>query len=725
MVRGGEVLRSLAASRQGIGARLLMSVLLFSGAVTLILTAIQLYLDYRRDVSAIAWRVSEVSLSYRDSLAEGLWNLDERQLRLQLSGILRLPDIRAAEVRETGIARDPLIIKLGETPTSSARVWEYPLVHNERGRDTTIGTFRVEATLAGVYARLVDTALTILVSQAAKTFVVSFFILFVFHYLVTRHLSAIAADLDSHRINERPLELRLRRRPPRHEDELQRVVSAFNALSSKLHTAYRDLTEREAKIRRLVDSNIIGILIFTMEGQIVEANDAFLRMVGYDREDLVSGRVRWKDMTPSEWHHLDVLAVAALESTGSFQGFEKEYFRKDGSRVPVLVGGAAFEENGAQGVAFVVDLTERKRAEYLTRQAFDSASDAVAIVGTDYRYRRVNPVYERYFEVPAEKIVGMRVAEVLGADLFERTARPNLERCFAGEHWRYADWFTTPRGRFYFSASFAPLRLDSERVDAALVITRDLTEHMRASEGLREAQAALARVNRVTTLGVLAASIAHEVNQPLGAMVTSAASCSRWLAAQPPDFDKAQRALERIGKDGRRASEVIDRIRTLVRRQAPRKEPVDINEAIREVIALTRDEVHRNEISLETALAQDLPPVQGDRVQLQQVILNLAVNAIEAMSAIGDRGRELAIRSAKDGGALLVEVRDSGPGIDPARVEQLFEALHTTKAEGIGMGLSISRSIIEAHGGRLWAGPNQPHGAVFRFSLPLEGTGST
>jgi signal transduction histidine kinase len=162
-----------------------------------------------------------------------------------------------------------------------------------------------------------------------------------------------------------------------------------------------------------------------------------------------------------------------------------------------------------------------------------------------------------------------------------------------------------------------------------------------------------------------------------------------------------------------------------VRRQAPRKETVDINEAIREVIALTRDEVHRNEISLETALAQDLPPVQGDRVQLQQVILNLAVNAIEAMSAIGDRGRELAIRSAKDGGALLVEVRDSGPGIDPARVEQLFEALHTTKAEGIGMGLSISRSIIEAHGGRLWAGPNQPHGAVFRFSLPLEGTGST
>jgi PAS domain S-box-containing protein len=363
---------------------------------------------------------------------------------------------------------------------------------------------------------------------------------------------------------------------------------------------------------------------------------------------------------------------------------------------------------------------ERKRAEYLTRQMFESAPDGVAVVGTDYRYRRVNPVYERNWKMPAEKIVGMHVADLLGADMFAHTSKPNLDRCFAGEQVSFAEWVTNALGRFYLSVSCTPLRLDSERVEAALVITRDLTEHMLASEALREAQGALARVNRVTTLGVLAASIAHEVNQPLGAMVTSAASCLRWLAAQPPDFDKAQRALERIAKDGRRASEVIDRIRTLVQRQAPRRDRVDVNDAILEVIALTRDETRRNEVWLETSLAHGLPPVSGDRVQLQQVILNLAVNAIEAMSAIGDRGRELAIRSAKDGGALLVEVRDSGPGVDPEHAEQLFEAFYTTNADGIGMGLSISRSIIEAHGGRMWASRNQPHGAVFRFSLPLE-----
>jgi len=252
----------------------------------------------------------------------------------------------------------------------------------------------------------------------------------------------------------------------------------------------------------------------------------------------------------------------------------------------------------------------------------------------------------------------------------------------------------------------------------------DLTERKLASQALREAQGALAHVNRVTTLGVLTASIAHEVNQPLGAMVTSAESCARWLAARPPDLDKAQRALQRIANDGRRASEVINRIRALVKRQAPRRDPVDINEAILEVIALTRDELRGHEISLTTSLAQDLPPVEGDRVQLQQVILNLVVNAIEAMRAIGDRRRELAISSAAcaagDGDALAVEVRDSGPGVDAGRAEQLFEAFYTTKPEGIGMGLSISRSIIEAHGGRLSVTANTPHGAAFRLSLPLK-----
>jgi PAS domain S-box-containing protein len=257
---------------------------------------------------------------------------------------------------------------------------------------------------------------------------------------------------------------------------------------------------------------------------------------------------------------------------------------------------------------------------------------------------------------------------------------------------------------------------------------QDITELRRAreelsasAEALRDAEAALARVNRVTTLGVLAASIAHEVNQPLGAITASAASCARWLGANPPRMDKARSALDRIAADGKRAAEVVDRIRTLVNRQAPRRTRLDLNEAIREVIALTRTEMRRKAISLETSLAPDLPLIEGDRVQLQQVVLNLIVNAVEAMDSGGARSRELTIASTQDrANGVEVDVRDSGPGVDPAQVDRLFEAFYTSKADGIGMGLSISRAIIEAHGGRLWVTPNLPCGAAFRFSLPVE-----
>ena len=275
------------------------------------------------------------------------------------------------------------------------------------------------------------------------------------------------------------------------------------------------------------------------------------------------------------------------------------------------------------------------------------------------------------------------------------------------------------------SLTVSPIRDAAGAVVGASKVGRDITEQVRAAQALQRAQAALAHANRVTTVGVLAASIAHEVNQPLGALANSVASCTRWLAAEPPAIENAQRALERMSRDIRRAAEVITRLRSHLVRQAPRKDRFDINEAILEVIALTSDEMRRHQISLETSLGQNRARVGGDRVQVQQVVLNLVVNAIEAMSELGDRPRKLVIASVGEGEqAVLVEVRDSGPGVDPERADELFEAFHTTKAHRIGMGLSISRSIVEAHGGRLWAGPNQPHGAVFRFSLPLEAAAS-
>src|SRR5258706_7374379 len=244
--------------------------------------------------------------------------------------------------------------------------------------------------------------------------------------------------------------------------------------------------------------------------------------------------------------------------------------------------------------------------------------------------------------------------------------------------------------------------------------TTTLTEQRLAAE-------ALARINHATALGVLGASIAHELNQPLGAILAGTGACSRWLSAQPPNLAKAQRALERIANEGRRAGEIIEGLCGLVKGQAPRKDRCDLHAAILEAPALNRDEAQRNAISLETSLAEDLPPVECARTQVQQVILNLVVNAIQAMRAVADRPGRLAVVSSREGpNAVCVEVRDSGPGVDPSQADRLFDAFYTTKAEGIGIGLSISSAIIAAHGGRLWVGPNEPRGAAFCFSLPID-----
>jgi PAS domain S-box-containing protein len=369
-----------------------------------------------------------------------------------------------------------------------------------------------------------------------------------------------------------------------------------------------------------------------------------------------------------------------------------------------------------------IDVTERERAqraESLNSQVFESAPDGICIVGRDYRYRRSNPVYARRWGIAVEQIVGTHVSELLGLDAFHRTIKPNLDRCFAGEEVTF-EWFSEFRGRLHLAVSYSPLRSGSEEVEAALVIQRDFTEYMRASEALREAQMELAHVNRVTTMGQLAASIAHEIKQPLTGVVANADAGLRWLARQPPNVKEAQDALDCIVKDGHRAGDVISRIGALIKKAPPQKEGLEINEAILEVIALARGEMVKNGISVQTQLAEGLPLIQGDRVQLQQVILNLIVNAVDAMSGVSEGTRELFIGTADDAqNGVLIEVRDSGPGLPPESLERVFDAFYTTKAAGMGMGLSICRSIIEAHGGRIWASRAAGPGATVQFTLPV------
>ena len=510
-----------------------------------------------------------------------------------------------------------------------------------------------------------------------------------------------------------------------------KLLASQAAISLENSRLYRDLAEREAKIRRLVDANIIGIFIRSvpgeMDGPIVEANDAFLRMVGYDREDLVSGRINWAELTPPEWRDRDAQAVAEMRTTGTVPAYEKEYFRKDGSRVPVLVGAASLE-NGSYGVAFVLDVTERKVAEEALRESEERFRTLTQFSfeiywETDAQHRFIRLDSERLHNAPPpDTEIGKTRWELPYLEPDEEGWRIHRETLDA--HLPFRDFELarpTPNGgKRYVSVSGLPVFDKAGRFNGYRGVARDITERKRASEALREVQMQLAHANRVATMGQLTASIAHEVNQPIAATVINAEAALRFLSAPRPDLDEVRDALGCIVRDGDRAGAVLSRIRALVKGAPRRNERVEINAAIREVVELTRSEAMKKGVVVQTDLGADLPLVPGDRVELQQVILNLILNAIEAMSATSEGSRELLITKGKtETDDVLVAVRDSGPGFAPATLENLFKAFHTTKPNGLGLGLSICRSIVEGHGGRLWASANLPRGAVFQFTLPI------
>jgi PAS domain S-box-containing protein len=382
------------------------------------------------------------------------------------------------------------------------------------------------------------------------------------------------------------------------------VLASQAAMSLEKTRLYEELRQREAKIRRLVDANIVGVLISDLGGRVIEANDAVLNMIGYSREDLIAGRIRWTDLTPPEWRAVSGRAVAQITVQGKCDLFEKEYVRKDGIRVPVLIAAAAIDETTNENVAFVLDLTERKQAE------------------------------------EAQK---------------------------------------------------------------------------RAEAALQQARAALAHRQRVSLLGEVAASLAHEIKQPIAAARIDAKVCVRALSDDRLDLETAREAAARLVKDALSADEIIKRTTALYKKDTTHRERVDVNAVIREMAILLQQEVGASRIAIRTELAEGMPDVMADRVQLQQVLMNLMLNAIEAMK---DTGGELTVTSQlSEDSELLIAVRDTGVGLPTENPHQIFESFVTTKPHGTGMGLAITRSIVESHGGRLWAIANAGPGATFLFTL--------
>ncbi|MGB6871441.1 MAG: ATP-binding protein [Acidobacteriaceae bacterium] len=467
--------------------------------------------------------------------------------------------------------------------------------------------------------------------------------------------------------------------------------------------------------------------MFSLEGAIVEANDAFLNMAQYTRNDLTSGRVRWKDLTPLQWRHREEEAITELKTTGAFQPFEMECFRKDGSRVPILLGGTLFEGSGKEGVAFILDLSEQKRAEEALRrsEAFLAEGQRLGQMGSfSWRVAKDEIKWSEHLY----RIYGLEVGLPVTPELIRTRVHPEdltlHEKMIAqvrnGSHdfeWQYR--LLMPDRSIRYLQAVAHATRDQEGQLEYLASVQDVTAHKLTAEARDRAQSELAHVARAMSLGTLTASIAHELNQPLSGIVTNASTCMRMLAADPPNVDGARETARRTIRDANRASAVTERLRALFTRKEALIEPVDLNEAVEEVIALSLSGLQRNQVVVRTELAENLPPVMGDRIQLQQVVLNLLRNGSDAMSAVDNCPRLLLIRTRREGDRVCLSVRDVGVGFEPEVAERLFASFYTTKKDGMGIGLSVSRSIIESHHGRLWAERNDGPGATFLFSIPF------
>src|SRR6201981_2185562 len=468
--------------------------------------------------------------------------------------------------------------------------------------------------------------------------------------------------------------------------------SAYQALAHiedlKIQVAEREKAEAEvrelasgleAKIRRLVEANVVGIVMWNLEGAITEANDAFLRMVQYDREDLASGRVRWTDLTPVEWRGRDERALADLNASGIFQPIEKEYFRKDGSRVPILLGGALFEGGGNEGVAFVLDLSEQKRAEEALRRSENYLAQAqkLAHIGSwawESTEKKALYLSEEWYRIygfdpkdgmPTWEQRLQRVHHEDRARWQSAIDQAIAEKSDYDVEFRILPPRSTVR---YIHSVGHPILSPSGELLQFVGVAMDVTERKRAEgerERLQQLQADLAHINRVSMMGELTASLTHEIKQPIFAAAADAETCLRWLDRDQPDVAEAQEAALRLMKDVSRASDIINRIVSLFKKGVPQREPVDVNGLVQGMLTLLRSEGSRYSISIHAELTEGIPNIMADRVALQQVLMNLALNAIEAMKEMSPPGKLTIATRQDENRQIIVSVTDTGGGLPP------------------------------------------------------------
>ena len=542
----------------------------------------------------------------------------------------------------------------------------------------------------------------------------------------------IATELDR-RVAERTAELAAT------NQELLKEVVERKLAEERLRHEEQELKRSEVHKAAILDSSPDCVIAIDHEGRITEFNPSAEQTFGHRRSDVLG------------WHLADVIIPPSLRekhregfarylATGDSKvlgrRLEMTALCDDGREIPVELTITRIPQDGPPAfTGHLRDITERKRSEDALRAAhaqiarseerwrsvFENSAVGVALTDLNGGFIATNPVYQKmlgYTEQELQSLTfldithehdldynGMLIAELLAEERQQFQIEKQYRRKDGTSVW------------VRNNVSIVP---GTERVPRFLMeLSEDITPRKLSEEALAKARSELAKVARITSLGVLTASIAHEVNQPLSGIITNASTCLRMLSADPPNVDGARETVRRTIRDGNRASDVITRLRTLYSKKEPSPESMDLNEATREVTALWLSELQRTGVVLRYELADDLPAVVGDRIQLQQVILNLLRNAADAMGTTDDHPRELLIRTERDeGNQVRLSVRDSGVGLAPQAADKLFEAFYTTKTDGMGIGLSISRSIIEAHQGRLWATPNDGPGATFSFVIP-------